>query len=566
MFELWALQEIWTRRSVETLRLLDRSNVEVRRSYDVDFQRVAEIIDSGPNRARNSPELICLPLDITPRREFVSVDIESPWVNQCTLATRRENTRILELVLLGYLQVNGFEIDRTTDAELNQFFFFLLDPTSEEALPFLKRFVLQSRTDSAEQIHGKNSPPQSVREFETKRSVLDCLDNRMFRRFVAHFLRNYILVVCIPLDRSTLRGTIKIAIMEGNANAGIQRSPSTYIGGPFLSEWSFSLPWLNATDGSRVRIIFPSATRVLDFRVIEAVPGDTRGITVTQRASISATTNEVTLHRRHRVQRGIVRTPEEQEHAKAGRDQHYSADEHRLIAKICVSTRRAYFLIPGLALILLAFFLSCALLVISKRTPDQEISVLVALLATIPTFAAAYLLLGDEHEIISISIGASRMLLVLGVLLLLLSSVSVAMNQTYSESWLRGHAFLVKFDVLFQIALLSYFSSGVLAPSIRRATFLRRNRRSISAPKTGWLRFFWSPASTLQELAQSRFYSHSRHIEHGLFFVLLCILEFFATPLVFGEVRVFSNSVAALGWWQDLWSSLCSRVFTYFSC
>ena len=114
-----------------------------------------------------------------------------------------------------------------------------------------------------------------------------------------------------------------------------------------------------------------------------------------------------------------------------------------------------------------SFVLSGVLLFVFSRPLTGDNDMLIAVATIVPSVAAAYLLLSDESEVISISLGGPRCFLVFSVLLLMVSALFVSIRPSCTDGLAFVHRTALGYNLILQASFLAYFGGAVLSPSIR---------------------------------------------------------------------------------------------------
>ena len=459
-YELWLLQSEWITRKIQTLEIIDRDQQAHSQSYDIDFVKVREL------RRRHGVDepRIWLPIATAERRSFFSVDVDGPWKRQCSLATRSENTCILVYVLMGYLKKERAHLDGITQEDVDNFFKFLEYPQGS-----IDDLLLETPNDDLQrnyyfqlwkcQWHRSNSSATSIPIEEIKATTLaDFFRNSEFSELIAYFLFSYFIVVSVPSDLDVSRAILKLRMSVGSSS-DFSRSALSYVGGPFVSTWTFPLSSFGDGLGSSLRIISPPGMRIIDA---EALVADESGHRVANESvDIALISAEALFHDRHKSGLGL--------------DVPYAAD-------ISLNTKRALFTIPALVIASLAFLITFLMLVAcSSGDVNQDVvanGLVISIVAAVPVIAAGYLTLEQEHESVSIALGFPRILLISSVL-----SVLVALLVAFG---LENHAFFrevfLESQLAFQGFVCSYFLAAVIVPSLgyRSPLFDRRQKNIIA--------------------------------------------------------------------------------------
>ena len=249
LYDLWRSRDSWTTRIVEDIEIINRNWVRSTISYDLDFKVVRNTYTGRQKDAE-----VWLPLSLSEKEEWLSVDVTSPWPNQGCVVTRRENTRVATYILMGYLESRGVNISEFSQRDIDSLFNFLLSPNKEVKLQ--EEFIQASKkSDSETDIpHGR---------------LEGYFKDRNFRYQLSVFLTYYPVVISLPDKKSVSRATVALSIVQNTDFQHSKRSWLTYIGGPLIPRWEVPLSTGADAIESHVRITIPDNVRVL--RVLERI-------------------------------------------------------------------------------------------------------------------------------------------------------------------------------------------------------------------------------------------------------------------------------------------------------
>lgn len=417
LYKLWRSRDSWTTRIIENIEVINRSWTRSTISYDLDFKVVRNTYTGRQKDAE-----VWLPLGLSKREEWLSADVASPWANRACIVTRRENTRVATYILMGYLESRGVDISVFSQRDIDSLFCLLLSPNN--TIKLQNKFVEYAPTT-----------PGSVDVADCK-SLEECFKDQSFRYQLSVFLNYYPVVISLPDKKSVSRATVALSIVQKTDFQYSKRSWSTYIGGPVIPRWE--VPFSTGVDAieSHVRVTIPDNVRAL--RVSERID-NTHLKSPEGGLSFSWTRNVVS----GRSNSGVIRSID-----------------------IYMNTRRGYFTFPALALSMFSFFLAWLMFSFPLSEfgiSDTSIGVIVTLLAAFPSLAVALMLMGGEHEIVSVSLGFSRLLLAAGVFSMLVSAVL--------SSWSSIGGVLSSTEVLaanlgLQAIVTAFFADSAINPTV----------------------------------------------------------------------------------------------------
>ena len=454
-FLLWALRDVWILRKIETIELLDRQTVRGTYSYDIDLDVVRRLLP--PEHFRHT---LKLPLETFSRRNFLAVDIDSPWRRQVTLGTWDDSVRMMELISFGYIIDEGMEVDDIPPESIEKIYSVISSPLE---LPLELRSLAENPPDNA-----SDYGPTDIGKSLSFLSSLPKEVRKNFFSFLRNSMGNYLFIANVPNRLNCHKVNIKIRLTYGNGSTSVERDWTSMLGGPFITSWKvFFGPYGKYTVGHS-KVILPPRTNVLNAFILH----NGQRMDKVNNSTIDIAANQC------RVTQPLVLgdgTESERASASAETDSRSVQTEEEpdiWMLGIYASTSRSYFAIPAFFIILFSWLLALLFLKSNQRI-DGALSVTVCA----PPIAAVFLLLLEEHEVVSIALTGPRLLLV-SSLFLTVSAGLFNSPEKETNQFSFAHTFMVA-NYYIHTLLVCYFLSSIFVPELykrinRSTRYLRR--------------------------------------------------------------------------------------------
>ena len=441
-FLLWALRDVWILRKIETVELLDRRTVRRTYSYDIDLDIVRRLLPEEHFR-----HTLKLPFETFIRQNFLAVDINSPWRRQVTFGTWDDSVRMMELISLGYIIDEGMEVDDIPPESIEKIYNAISSPLE---LPLELRSLAENPPDNASD-YGPTDIGKSL-------SFLSSLPKDVCKNYLSFLLNsmgNYVSVVNVPNNLKCHKVNIKIRLTDGSGDVSVRRGWISVLGGPFVALWTVPLgPYGKYTVGHS-KVILPPRTNVLNAFILH----NGQRMDKVNNSTIDIAANQC------RVTQPLVLgdgTESERASASAETDSRSVQTEEEpdiWMLGIYASTSRSYFAIPAFFIILFSWLLALLFLKSNQRI-DGALSVTVCA----PPIAAVFLLLLEEHEVVSIALTGPRLLLVSSLFLTVSAGLFNSPGKETNQ-FSFAHTFMVA-NYYIHTLLVCYFLSSLFVPEL----------------------------------------------------------------------------------------------------
>lgn len=332
-----------------------------------------------------------MPLGIFPSRPFSSFDLGGPWRSGTCLASKRENARIMTYLIFGHLHNMGVDLRHISVRTVSLVYRLIYDWTQDDdTVDMMLEWMENDKRGKSDRNFRANPNGWS-----------DWLRDGEFRSLIYWAIINYPLNVVVPDDPSIPRGVIKIAYDEPVERQTGFLSGSGIISSPLI----FTRLVYGAGQSLHARFVVPRDMRVEYVKLRRHSVVDTTEIDF-RNPSISVAGNLVSIYA-----------------PPVGR--------HEIVADalLYLNVRRGIFTFPALFLTLISLF--CATIVVYgvslKNIGDwsNAVTATVAAIGVLPAIVSSYLFFNDEHEYVSVALGARRLLLVFATTCSLLLSLSL---------------------------------------------------------------------------------------------------------------------------------------------
>lgn len=483
-FILWSSRKRWILRSKQTLVQHNRDIQTFINSYDIDFNFVKDLT----GMPHNPSEDLWLPLEPIKKGDSLAPEVTGEWKDKGCLVTRRENTRVALYIILGYLFEHGFELDRLEPAEVDEMYYLLLN-----GKPLTKGCQMQlQETDLLQKLTDKRETKEGLghKDISKIQTLKGCLDNAEFHELVWQFFDCYPLTVSIPPQQSTFRTTLELTISDINSMGFRERLLRSILTG-------FICP--------RVKLFFDGGRlKNLDSICTILAPSESRIIRIDLRPEsnlirIKKSSSQATFYFPSAEDIPL----REEDPNKSNTLNHADPSS----AEVFMNTRRGYFAFPAFFISLFCCVFSLSFLYFISNilylkpqdlmTKDlKEVGGLIStLIAVIPSVSIVLLLLRDEHEMNSISLGIPRLILIINLIALIFFNLSI-IGGVYlcpnQEAWIclsemdfqllniSPSMFFTPISLLnYQAFCLTYFFGTIISSSIYANIRTVKSRRII---------------------------------------------------------------------------------------
>lgn len=477
-YELWSDRKRWVLRDQLTIVKVNRDTERFIYHFDIDFKAVLEIGENDSKDGKVKPSVDkesspledpWLPLESIKKGESLSTELVGQYKDTGCIVTRRENTRIALYILIGYLKSNHFNIELLEQNELNQLYEMLLfsgpdgpnrqSPQVEtndlykalmriNSIEVLKRDTLEADFDANDLQHED--------EISKYTSIKKCLHEPGFRKLVNHFVTHYPLTVSLPPNVNLFRTNLDVKVSDVQKLNFIARLGRVIKTGLFVPNVRIPISSLSFNNmDSSFKFVAPDESRIIAAHLLlknRIIPTSDRHLIRTKKSS-----NQVSFH---------FPSPNEINYEADG--ENFLKSNYEAI--VYVNSRRGYFAFPAFFISLFCFLFSSSILFFisnllhsqSNQLDTKDLAnvggLIVALIAVIPSVSIVLLLLRDEHEMNSISLGIPRLILVINLISLIFFSLSI-IGGAYLCTSKKAKECLTEMDFsLFSISLDMFFA------------------------------------------------------------------------------------------------------------
>lgn len=256
-FNAFITRESWIRRLTHTFELVSVRSTCEKMHYEIDFSMLGSLLMSTESF---SDDKRFLPLYVINRKSLTSVEVNSSFACKPALATREENTKVLLLIILGWVSFKGCTLRFLSDKALVDLYLFLLDPAS---------YPLEEYD-----FGDGDRKPGSLTDLEP-RELVDLFRISGFEQLLSQFRDYYLLVAVICGKTADSVGEFEISIeydvLADKNTGGLLRKIA-----PIPMEWDVFVSSPFESLGEHVRVIPPSAARIVSCRILSqwcGVPG-----------------------------------------------------------------------------------------------------------------------------------------------------------------------------------------------------------------------------------------------------------------------------------------------------
>lgn len=479
-YALWSSRTAWIIRNQQTIKKINRDTECYVRHYDIDFEAVLKISENASKNgeeesSRSSNSLLSedpwLPLESVKKGESLSIELAGQYKDSGCIVTRRENTRIALYILIGYLKSRHFNIDILRQDELNQLYEMILfgksDRTDFEPTKVEKNELYKSlKRINALEFLKRNDAPETYnsniysyqRGISQYTSITDWLNEPGFRKYVNHFIEYYPLTVSLPPNDSLFRINLDVRVSDVQNLHFMERLVRVIQTGLFVP---------------RVHIpISKNSFNNLDSYSKFLAPGESRIVAayLTRNNEIVSKEGGRLIRTKQSSRQVSFHFPSTSEISTADQADKQEFLRSNYEAIVYINSRRGYFAFPAFFISLFCFLFSLSILFFisnllhsqSNQLDTKDLAnvggLIVALIAVIPSVSIVLLLLRDEHEMNSISLGIPRLILVINLISLIFFSLSI-IGGAYLCTSKKAKECLTEMDFsLFSISLDMFFA------------------------------------------------------------------------------------------------------------